>query len=219
MSIYRFYRLRAFTLIELMVTVAIFTIVMSASYALLNAARTSWRSGDASIELQEDVRQVLDSISFELFETTPARITIGAGNNFITFQIPVDENGSGTWESLGSAGTFYLEDTLDASGAIVWGAYLRQEDRTVASSTLAFGNRQGRQIRFLLVGDELTRRVLASDGTTILEDFVLSDDIASVSFSLDANNTVRITVNAQKQAMDGRQVSYSVTTETIPRNS
>jgi len=218
MSPHRPHSLKAFTLIELMVTVAIFTVVIGASYAVLNAVGTNWRSGDTSIELQEDVRQLLDSVAFELFETAPSMVTIGAGNSSITFQIPVDENGSGTWENLGAAGVFYLEDALDASGDIIWGAYLRQEDRTVDSSTLGFGNRQGRSISFLLVGNELRRRVLAAD-SSILEDFMLSDDIASASFSLDANAVVSITINAQKQTIDGHQISHSVTTETIPRNS
>lgn len=200
-----------------MVSVTIFTIVIGASYALLNASRISWRSGDTTVELQEDIRQLLDSVSFELSETAPSRIAIGTGSSSISFQTPVDENGTGTWEDLAGLGTFYLEDTLDASGNIVWGAYLRQEDKSVASSSLGFGNRQGRQAAFLLVGDELRRRVLGADGS-ILEDFTLSDDISSVNFSLDANSVIRIVITAQKRSVAGHQIGYTVTTETMPRN-
>lgn len=214
------YDKEAFTLIEIMVVIAIFAIVFSASYALMDSAKISWHTGDTSIELQEDLRQVTDDMAIEIAESAPSVITIGAGGNYITFQTPVDEDAAGTWEDTtgDGLGDFYLKNTLDSANNIVWGAYLRQEDRTVPSNTLAFGPRAGRQVVFILVADELHRRILASNGT-VLEDFIMADDITNANFNLDANNVVTITIGAQKLTFESHPVTYSVTTQAAPRNS
>lgn len=210
--------LRGFTLVELMVVVAIFTIVIGAAYVILNSGRTSWQVGDTKIELQEDLRAAIDEMIFEIFEADPAGVIIAGGGTSITLQTPVDENASGSWQDTTLDGTndFYLEHTLDGSNNIVWGAYLRREDRSVASGVLGFGNRQGRQLSFFLSGDELVRRVTSAG--LVLEDFTLADDINALNFTLDVNGNITVTVNAQKTSLSRHPVVYVVTTAISPRN-
>lgn len=218
--------LRGFTLIELMVVIAIFTVILGASYALMSSGKMIWYSGDVKVELQQDLRQAMDDMSFEISESSPTRIAIAAGGNSITLQTPVDENGSGTWEDTDGNGAndFYLEDVLNASGNIRWGGYLRAEDKTADSATLNFGNRAGRQIRYILVGNGLRRHVLS--GGVIIEDFLLADDIENpvadptlpAVFVQLSSDVVEINLSAQKITMDQHPVEYRLTTAIFIKN-
>lgn len=219
MHSFRFSRYKAFTLVEVMVVIAIFTIVIGAAYALMASGRMSWYSGDARIELQEDLRQAMDVMTYELSASAPTRVDPpGAGGTSVTFQIPVDENATGSWEDTDvppdGVADFYLEDILDASNNVRWGAYLRGEDHTVASNTLPFGNRADREITFLRVGDELRRRTV--DPTVvpprILEDFLLADDIQNLNFVRPASNVIVITVDAGKLTIDRHPIVYTLST-------
>lgn len=219
MHSFRFSRYKAFTLVEVMVVIAIFTIVIGAAYALMASGRMSWYSGDARIELQEDLRQAMDVMTYELSASAPTDttgnpiVTIGGVGSFITFQVPVDENASGSWEDTDGdlQPDFYLEDTLDPlnNDNIRWGAYLRGEDRTVPSG--AGATRAGRWIRYILVGDELRRRILSPGGGT-LEDFVLAYNVQNLNFVRPASNVIVITVDARKLTIDRHPVNYSLST-------
>ena len=210
--------LTGFTLIELMVVVAIFTIVIGAAYVILDSSKVTWHVGETKIELQEDLRLAIDDMVFEIFEADPAGVVIAGGGSSITLQTPVDENASGSWEDTTLDGTadFYLEHTLDVSNDIVWGAYLRREDRSVDSVSLGFGNREGRQLSFLLSGNDLVRRVTSAGA--VLEDFIMADDINALNFNMDINGNISVTVNAQKISLSRQPVVYVVTTAISPRN-
>lgn len=199
-----------FTLLELIVVVAIFTIIIGASYALLNAGKTGSYSGDAKIGLQEELRQAMEVIVSELSTSAFTKVTIEGSGDSIRFQAPVEVDKSGSWEDIDSdeQDDFYLENTLDSSGNVRWGAYLRGEDHTAASSS-----REGRWVRFLLVGDELTRRVLDSNQTTTIEDFPLADNIQSVNFGRISNNVIRVNLQARKLTVDRHPIVYSLSTE------
>lgn len=206
----------------MMVVVAIFSIVIGASYALMASGKMSWYSGDTRIELQEDLRQAVDAMTYELSQSASTDsagnpiVDISGGGSIITFQVPVDENASGSLEDIdGDAQPdFYLEDTLDPlnNENVRWGAYLRGEDRTVFS-----GAREGRFIRYILVGDELRRRILGPDRATIVEDFVLADDILADDtqnprFNRVSNDVILITANAAKPTIGGRPIIFSLST-------
>ncbi len=211
-----FSRYRAFTLVEIMVVIAIFTIVIGAFYAIMASGRMGWYSGDTRIELQEDLRQAMDTMTYELSASAPTDtagnpiVTIGGGGSFITFQVPVDGNASGSWEDTDGDGQddFYLEDTLDPlnNDNIRWGAYLRGENRIVAS-----GARAGRRIRYILVGDELKRRIFNAAGT-VVEDFLLADDAQNLNFVRPASNVIVITVDARKLTIGRHPINYSLST-------
>lgn len=213
------------TVLEIMVVVAIFIVIIGASYALMSSGRMGWYVRDTKIELQEDIRLAMDSVVSDLSGSVFTRINISAGGGYITFQTPVDENGSGSWEDtdnpLDGQWDFYLEDTLDGSGNVRWGAYLRSEDHTVDSSTLPNGPRAGREVTFLLVGDELVRRV--TDPTvvppTILEDYSLADDIQNLSFIRRSNDVIAITIDASKLTVDRHPINYSLSTEVHLRSN
>lgn len=205
-----------FTIIELMVVVAIFSIVIGASYALLNAGKTGSSTGYAKIELQEDSRRAMEVIVAELSQSIFTRVDIGAGGDSITFQAPVevDSSGVGVDTDSDNQNDFYLENTLDASGNVRWGAYLAREDHSIASA-----EREGRWVRFLLVEDELTRRVMNSSRTVVVEDFLLTDNVQSIDFSRISNDVIRISIEARKLTDDRHPIVYTLSTEVQLRSS
>lgn len=213
------------TVLEIMVVIAIFIIIIGASYALMSSGRMGWYVGDTKIELQEDTRRAMDVIVSELSGSVFTRVNISAGGDSITFQTPVDENGSGSREDtdnpLDGQNDFYLENTLDGSGNVRWGAYLSREDHTVDSSTLPDGLREGREVAFLIVGDELVRRVTNPTAVppTILEDYSLADNIQNLSFIRRSNDVIAITIDASKETVDRHPINYSLSTEVHLRSS
>ncbi|NQT96076.1 MAG: prepilin-type N-terminal cleavage/methylation domain-containing protein [Candidatus Omnitrophica bacterium] len=214
----RRYNEKAFTLIEVAVVLFIFTIVVGASYALMNSGRIGWNSGTTKIELQEDIRQAMDEVIADLSESSPLRSVIGAGGASVTFQMPVDQNGTGTWEDADGDATldFYLQNTLDATGNIRWGAYLRRENASVA------GTRTGRSAIYLLVATatntEIRRRVVNSAGV-IIEDIAICDDIQALNFTRTSNDVITATITGNKVTNDQYPINYSVTTAVYLRNS
>ena len=75
-----------FTLVELMVTVVLFSIVATAGYMLLVAGQAAWSVTGANIQMQQDIRQVMQRVSLELQES--GTDSLGA------FQVSID-NGAG----------------------------------------------------------------------------------------------------------------------------
>jgi len=208
---------RAFTLIEMMVVAFIFTIVIGASYALMTSGRIGFNTGDTKIELQEDLRDAMDEIVEDLSDSAPLQATVGVGGASITFQVPVDQNGTGTWEDLDGDGIadYYLQDTLDATGNIRWGAYLWREDASVA------GTRQGRSVVYLLVpaatNNELRRRVITA-ANVVVEDVTLANDIQALTFTRTANDVITVAINGNKTTADRYPINYNLTTSVFLKN-
>ncbi|GEM_PF-1989080 len=209
-----------FTLIEVMVVLFIFTIVIGASYLMMDSGEKSWHSGDAVIQLQEDIRQAINDMVYELSEASASRIIISAGGNSIAFQTPVDEAGSGSWEDINQDAIpdFYLEDTLDANNDIRWGGYLMREDPSFDSVMSPQGPRANRQVLFVLVGDEIKRRVLDPTGV-IIEDITLVDDVSNLTFSMDSNGVITINIITQRQSIDQNLVIYSIDSAVLVKNN
>lgn len=221
---------RAFSLLEMMLVIAIFTVIIGASYALTASARMSWHAADVRIELVEDFRQAVDTMANELSEcapnsaSNPNRITIGAGGNSITFQVPVDVAGIVPVDfDADGINDFHIANTL--AGApnfnIQWGAYMRNEDKTLPSAA-----RQGRRVIFRLAGDELHRITIGGDGA-ILEDFLLADDVQDPVatggldplFAFVTNDVIAINISGRKLTADRYPIAFNISTAVHLRNT
>ena len=209
----------AFSLIELMIVTLIFTIIIGAAYSMMTTGTTNWHSGSVKIELQEDGRQVVTMMANELSESAFDKITIGAGGTSITFQVPVDETaGADRWEDTDADGIddFFLENSMVA-GNVQWGAYMHREDRTVSSAVLGFGNRVGRDIRFIGVGDEIHRRTLNPAGV-VREDIIIADNIQDLRFIPTSQYVVTITMNSRKLTVEQHTINYPLETAVYLKN-
>ena len=101
---------KGFTLLEMLVAVAIFLIAILALFAIMDMGRSSWFTGDTSAQLRQEVIRALTVMEKEIKETRPAQVSLTAGANSasLKFKIPHDNDGNGT--------------VLDASGNIEWSA-------------------------------------------------------------------------------------------------
>lgn len=71
---------RGFTLPEALVTVLIFSIILTASTVLLLAGTDSWQVNEVQIELQQELRKSMDWIAKDLRQAGPASIVdVAAG--------------------------------------------------------------------------------------------------------------------------------------------
>lgn len=100
--------MRAFTLVEILVTSVVLTILIVSLFLVLSIGERSWLSADVSIQLRQEIARGVIFMGQELKETSPAKInlTLNASANSITFKIPQDVNGDGS--------------IVDASGNIEW---------------------------------------------------------------------------------------------------
>lgn len=81
----------ALTLTELMVVLAIFTVITGAIFLTLAAGKTSWYSGNAQIDVQQEARRGIDRMVKELRQSASTTIigvpANGISYNTITFRM------------------------------------------------------------------------------------------------------------------------------------
>ena len=106
-----------FTLIELMMAAAIFTIISSVLFVVLRTARNTWQTGDGQIRGQSSIRQGLGRMVKELRQTTASEVSgvlaDGGPYTSITFSIPNGVDGAGAIVWVGPIQ--YSLDTSDAN--------------------------------------------------------------------------------------------------------
>jgi len=101
---------KGFTLVELMVVVALSTIIIVAIYSAYIIQQRTYYSQDQVIEMQQNIRAGLDMMTREIrmagYDPTesnnPAISITAASNNSITFTMDLDEDGAtgGTNETI-----------------------------------------------------------------------------------------------------------------------
>lgn len=98
---------KAYTLVEILVVVALFTLIFGSTLSLIYYSNQSWRVGKLKQETQQEARKALDFIALALRESSPAwvvngqtyQIEINAAGDAIKFYVPVIDN-SGVVTSL-----------------------------------------------------------------------------------------------------------------------
>lgn len=106
--------------LEMMVSVAIFTVIMSSIFTVIYTGRLYWRVGSSQIDAQQQARQAVAYMAKELRQARAGTGRVGGGSpvailenlpaddnayTFVTFRIPQDTNGDG--------------DILDSNGWVV----------------------------------------------------------------------------------------------------
>ena len=151
---------KGFTLVELLVVIGISIFITAAIYGLLAAGRRSWLVGEALLATQQEARLGLDKMTRELRLSTPAHVTVAAGNNTVRFDIPFDADGDGFLDII--PGT-----SLNAYGADDVGDF--DKDGAVWE--------QGWQIEYQIdaVNEQIIRRVLDNTGAQMSQAIVANN--------------------------------------------
>ncbi|MBU1125125.1 MAG: prepilin-type N-terminal cleavage/methylation domain-containing protein [Candidatus Omnitrophica bacterium] len=89
-------KLNALTLIELMIGLALMTILMGALVAVFRIAEVSWNIATPSVELQEQVRWAMSGMLNELRQTGATNISVVSGGSSVNFTIPMSISANGT---------------------------------------------------------------------------------------------------------------------------
>ncbi len=89
---------------EIMVTILVFSILMTGLYTALRAGDESWETNKTRMELQQDLRKAMEWMKYELTEAGDTSITnvLANGNWFtsIVFKIPTGvSNGAIAWDA------------------------------------------------------------------------------------------------------------------------
>lgn len=77
----RKYPLTGFTLIEVIVSMAILGVLILGAVAVLNVGDMTWRSDMALLELQQDVRLAMDGMAREIRQSESSEIDICSGSD------------------------------------------------------------------------------------------------------------------------------------------
>lgn len=77
-----------FTLIELMISVIIFTVMIAMVMLLITTANTAYHTAEARIVSQQDLRRAVLTMLHELSESNEFRVAFPAANE-VVFQIPI----------------------------------------------------------------------------------------------------------------------------------
>ena len=188
---------RGFTLVELMVSVLIFTIMSAMVLLVISSATTTYHSAEARIVSQQDMRKALAVLIHELSESNQYRTYIPLGDpTQVIFQIPIRVIDGGPLDG----------QTVDERNNIIFGA-------RPLPSTNPDGS-QGYAIQYILQANNdisnsssLIRRVLDSypAGNQVGNDFVVANWINTINF-IKNGKTLTINVSAVKNNKFGRNV-------------
>lgn len=104
-----------FSLVEILIVLAVFSIVGGAILATLLSAQRSWASGSGQAMVASNLRSTLDRLGWELAQSSPSRVQwpgYGRSDSRITFQVPFDRNKNGTID-LDSGGKVIASEWSD----------------------------------------------------------------------------------------------------------
>jgi len=83
---------KGFTIVEVMITLAIFTIVVGAIHHVFIAGQKAWNSDLSLLDLQQSTRRGLHSVTREIRAANLGSISITENNSKIEFDIPDEDN-------------------------------------------------------------------------------------------------------------------------------
>lgn len=182
---------KAFSLLELLVTVAIFFMIIGAVFSLLISGRKAFETGNVQIEVEQEARRALDYMSKELRQSSANKIQApadGASSATIIFEIPWDVDGDG--------------DVIDdLSGAIEWSDDAGVNRIGAITYSLA-GGQILRNLSFTSEQSVLANRITVLTfnrpvGTDIIEISLTAEKYALTGFTLPGSPKITISLNTQ----------------------
>jgi len=203
--------IKGFTLIEIVISFAIFLLIFGWVFYLVSAGRDAWTVADARIGLQQDVRRSLQTMSRDVAQSSLAQV--------------LDENEDGLLED-----TAYQEIRLKVPasvsilGGITWGGFAVDVQGDIVFDFLDAGNtiiyRMNEDSIVMLVedtnGQVSNPYVLLRDAELIFKDN--TGDIGSSFEYLGGARAVKISIVALRRNYRGIPVRVEMVTMVHLRN-
>ena len=93
--------LKGMTLVEMMVTVVLFSFIVAASVTVFAAGNSTWNNYEASIATQREARNALTMLTKDLREASSISITQDSSSATLSFSRPVIGSVTYTWSAAG----------------------------------------------------------------------------------------------------------------------
>ncbi len=209
---------KGFTLVELMIVVVILAIMIGGAYFALTTGESTWFSTDASITVQQNLRQTVEKMTRELTESGldqngVAQYTVNDGtgvngSDTIRFSIPVICH---TGDNVIDANT----DVAHWGAPLTWGCTSSScMDADDVCATVEY-----KYVYYLLGNNnQLLRRVLNPGGVTIRED-ILADGILDLQMTVSADlKVITLNITAQKNSALNRLITAATSIQVFLRN-
>jgi hypothetical protein len=170
--------LRGFSLVEILITVLLFTLVFMATFAVLTAGKNSWYVGDVEVEINQEMRKGLLVMNRQLRQSRSSVITgvlpNGSYYSSITFKVPEDTDNDG--------------DVIDALGNMEWSNDItyslnasNQIIRTFSGNTTILANSiSNLQFRRPAGNPDVVQIYLTAQKATVLGRTLTSDIMSSI---------------------------------------
>lgn len=146
-----------FTLLEVLMVVGLFSLILGLVLGVFLTGQLAWGRGQTQIGLQQQVRWGMEAMVRELNLSSQSRLRI-INPNRLTFQGPLNAANPG--------GDSRSRIDIDNHGNLVWGA-----DAT-----------PNNWIEYIVVNNELRRRVVPAVGAAFISETTLARHIQSVTF-------------------------------------
>lgn len=215
---------KGFTLVEILIVVAILSVLVIGLLNVLTAGQNAWYNTDVSVDVQQDLRSATMHLTKELHQSgfkcnnppsctsTTVQVTIlsGAGPNntdILRFKVPVDYNQDGYIKNSNG-----IVETWGAN--LTWGCSDFSCQKPLGPVETQSNNYQ---IEYSVDDSRhFLRKVLDNSLNTIRTD-IYANDIEVFTASLNGN-FVNLSLTARKTSVLGRQMSSSLSAQVLLRN-
>ncbi|MCC6758039.1 MAG: prepilin-type N-terminal cleavage/methylation domain-containing protein [Candidatus Omnitrophica bacterium] len=204
---------RAFSMVEILVTVTIVSLMMAGGYAALSSGESSWFTAEAGIQVQESLRKALDQMTAELRQSKFSQISISQGTGFgstdvITFSVPV----------ICHAG----DNLLDAAGDVAhWGATTKWGCRDAACMDMDDNCvfMEYKYIRYSVISGNLLERAVLNQINTVVSQVTIARNINDFQADLpNATSPLALTLSGRVSSVLNRAITVSVQSNVDIRN-
>ena len=175
----------AFSLLELLVAVAIFFIIIGAVFSLLISGKKAFETGSVQVEVEQEARRALDYMTKELRQSSANKIQVlseGVSPSTIIFEIPYDVDGGGV---INAAGGIEWSNDTGGIGTITYSLSGDQIIRTLGSIRSVLANK---------ISKLTFSRLLDAD---IIDIRLTAEKYALTGFTSSGSPKVTINLNSQ----------------------
>jgi len=122
--------MRSFTLVEIVVSLFIFSLMLTSMFMILAMGRSSWLVADTSMHIQDEIRKSLFSIEQDLSQSALPQTNLSSGNSIVltpgngalfSFTVPQDLDNDGICDITASPAEWspQMSYSLNANGQLV----------------------------------------------------------------------------------------------------